>query len=129
MEEIIKKYTPIKLAYIGDAIYEAYIREYVINKYSFPMKKINSIVVSYVNAKSQAIIVKNIDFTEEEVNIINKGKNTKSMPSSSSTTIMEYRLASGFEALIGALHLSGRKERLNEVLKHSVEVIDREVRT
>ncbi len=124
MENVIKKFTPVKLAYIGDAVYEVYIREYVLSKHSFPMKKINSVVVSFVNAKSQAIIVKNLELTDEEEVVVNKGKNIKSLPSSSSTTVMEYRLSSGFEALIGALYLSGKKERLDEILKRSVEIVE-----
>ncbi len=89
------------------------------------MKKINSIVVQYVNAKAQAFIVKRMKLTEEEQLIVNKGKNIKSFPSSSTTSLMEYRLSSGFEALIGALYLNGDKDRLDELLRKSVDIINR----
>ncbi len=127
MEKIIKEYTPVKMAYIGDSVYELFIREYILNKYSYPMKRINSEVVKYVNAKSQAYIVEKLELNEIEKLIVSKGKNIKSNPSSSSTTVYEYRLASGFEALVGALYLSKNDERLKEILCESLEVLDAKI--
>lgn len=112
--------SPLTLAYIGDAVYEVYIRTLMIT--SEPNKsvhKLHLMSTSYVRAHAQSEIVHRISpcLTEEELNIIRRGRNSKSASSPKNADILEYRTATGFEALVGYLYLSGRIERLTEILK------------
>lgn len=106
------------IAYLGDAVYELYIREYLINKGIANVKDLQKSSLEFVSAKSQRRILENlIDenfLTEEEITIVNRGRNAKSHKSKTSD-IITYKKSTGFECLIGYLYLNN-KERLNELL-------------
>ena len=109
------------LAYLGDAIYESYVRTYLVNK---GINKINSLhkeAIHYVSASNQAKFVKhaldNNFFNEEEVNIIYRARNHKEAHKPKSTDIITYKYATGLEALIGFLYLEKKEERLQEIMK------------
>lgn len=114
---------PLVLAYIGDAVYEVFIRTVLISMhtdYSVHRLHINS--TSFVKAHAQSEIVKKILplLSDEEVNIVKRGRNSKSGFVPKNADVIEYRLATGFEALIGYLYLKGNSKRLVEVLKLSI---------
>lgn len=113
------------LAYLGDTIYEDYIREYLIKKGINNVNDLQKQSINYVSAKSQSSFLKKlIDcnfFTEEELTIIKRARNHKAKSSSKNCDIVTYKYATGFEALIGYLKLNNNIERIesimNEILK------------
>ena len=115
----------VTLAYLGDSIYEVYIRETLIKKGIAKVEDLTKIATTYVSAKGQANILKDLIeknyFTEEELDIIKRGRNYKRSSHPKHTDIVTYKYSTGFEALIGYLYLSNNKERLNEIL-NQIEV-------
>lgn len=112
----------ITLAYIGDAIYEIYIREKLIEQGIQKVEELQKEATKYVSAKGQANILNNLlennILTEEEFDIIKRGRNNKRSSHPKHTDIITYKLSTGFEALIGYLYLSKNIKRLEEILKH-----------
>lgn len=126
-EELIT-ISPLVLAYIGDTVYETYIREYLITKNI--NKKVNDLhksAVKYVKAKAQATIMHEIEeqLTEEELRIFKRGRNQKSHTSPKNADIIDYKHATGFEALIGYLHLGKEKERLEHIIQEGIKIIEK----
>lgn len=111
----------VTLAYLGDAIYEIYIRESLIEQGIAKVEDLQKYAVKYVSAKGQANIL--TDFldnnllTEEEINIVKRGRNYKRSSHPKHTDIITYKLSTGFEALIGYLYLSKKQKRLEELLQ------------
>ena len=112
----------ITLAYIGDAIYEVYIREKLINLGIYKVDKLQKEAIKYVSAKGQALILNNlIDnniLSQDELDIVRRGRNNKRNVHPKNTDIMTYKLSTGFEALIGYLYLKKDYERLEEIFKY-----------
>lgn len=110
----------ITLAYLGDAIYEVYIRETLINNGIAKVEDLTKAATKYVSAKGQATILKQLMeadyFTEVELDIIKRGRNYKRSSHPKHTDVVTYKYSTGFEALIGYLYLSGDHERLTEIL-------------
>lgn len=107
------------LAYLGDAVYELYIREYLINSGIKTVKDLQKKSTEYVSASSQVKILESLIsknyLLDSEIEIVKKGRNTHSH-SIKSTDIITYKKATGFETLIGYLYLNN-KTRLNEIMK------------
>ncbi len=125
--ETIRRMNPIVLAYIGDATYEQKVRLEMIRRY--PNQKIHELhkkAVSFAKAKSQADIVHALRaaelLSEEEWYFVKRGRNTQSMPPKNAD-VNDYRYATGFEAMIGYLFLSGREDRLERILHFAFERI------
>ena len=97
------------LAYLGDSVYELYIRKYLVDKGICKVKELQSESIKYVSAKSQSNYLKelmdNNMLTEEEVNIVKCARNHKSNHKPKNCDIVTYKLSTGFEALIGYLYL------------------------
>lgn len=115
----------ITLAYMGDAVYEVYIRKALIEKNIALVDDLQKVAVNYVSAKSQSrilnlLIDKNI-FTLEEMDIVKRGRNYKRASHPKNTDILTYKNSTGFEALIGYLYLSNNKERLDEIMNIVLE--------
>lgn len=117
----IKMINVITLAYLGDAIYEVYIREKMIKEAPLKVEQLQKKAINYVSAKAQAKILSNLidsnALTEEELDIVKRGRNYKRSSHPKNTDIITYKLSTGFETLIGYLYLSGRKTRLREILE------------
>ncbi len=111
------------LAYMGDAVYEMYIREYVINQGMCKNGALHKKSIKYVSAKSQANILMQLEeiLTEDEKDVVRRGRNANPHSHAKNANIVEYKHATGFEALIGYLYLSEQKDRLMEVLAKCVE--------
>ena len=118
------QYSPLVWAYMGDAVYEMYIREYVINQGLCKNGLLHKKSIKFVSAKAQCGILKELEeqLTEEEQDIVRRGRNANPHSAAKNADIVEYKYATGFEALIGFLHLTEQKERLDEVLKMCVEL-------
>lgn len=126
----IKMMNALKLAYIGDAVYEVYIRTYVMNNYRTNVNELNKKAVSFVKASAQARIVEYLKpyLTDEEWAVVMRGRNQKVSTPAKNANIKDYKMATGFEALIGLLYLKDEKDRLQELIIHGIEHIDPEVR-
>lgn len=111
----------LTLAYIGDAIYELYIREYLISKNISKVNLLQNEAIKYVSATGQAKYLKemidNNFFEEEELNIIYRARNHKSHKSKS-TDIITYKYSTALEALIGYLYLENNKQRIDEIMNY-----------
>lgn len=107
------------LAYLGDAVYELYVRKHLINSGIRNVNELQQKSLDYVSAKSQRQILEDLTnrniLTIEEQNIIKKGRNVKSHKSKT-TDIVTYRLSTGFECLIGYLY-QNNKQRLEEIME------------
>ena len=108
------------LAYMGDTVYEDYIRKYLINKGIGNVNDLQSASLDYVSAKAQAKYVQEmIDkeyLTSEELDIVKRARNYKTTSHPKSCDIITYKYATGLEALIGYLYLDGNIERVNEIM-------------
>ena len=116
------EYSPLVLAYLGDAVFELYIREMLISDANMPVNKLHRMATGYVKAKAQSELFEKISdkLTEEEITIFKRGRNAHSYTSAKNADIVDYRRATGFEALIGYLHISERKGRIMELLREGV---------
>ena len=108
------------LAYLGDTIYENYVRRFLINKGIGNVNDLQTTSVSYVSAKAQAgYLMKLLDegfFTEEEVSVIKRARNYKSNSHPKNCDIVTYKYATGLEAVIGYLELLDRRNRIEEIM-------------
>lgn len=115
----------ITLAYIGDAVYEVYIREYLIKKGIAKVDELQREAVKYVSAKSQCKILErlidNDILNENELDIVKRGRNYKRTSHPKNTDIITYKMSSGFEALIGYLYLNNEKDRLDKIISYILE--------
>ena len=113
------EYSPLVLAYLGDGVYELYIRSMIVSKTNMPVNKLHKEATKYVKAKAQSEILEKIydRLTEEEITIYKRGRNAHSYTSAKNADIVDYRRATGFEALIGYLYIQGKKDRIDELLK------------
>ncbi len=126
-ESVIKRpelLAPLVLAYIGDSVYEVYVRTRIVSEHSdMPAGKLHKESIKHVSAKAQANSILSIEsiLDEDELAIYKRGRNAKSSTVPKNADITQYRQATGFEALVGYLYLSGRKERLSVIMKAAYE--------
>ena len=121
----MKAYSPLTLAYIGDAAYELVIRTMGEEKGNRQASQLHRLTTSYVKAQAQAAMIEALEpeLTEEELAIYKRGRNAKSYTSAKNASILDYRKATGLEALIGYLYLSGREERVLFLIKEGISRI------
>lgn len=122
-KEEVMQMSPLVWAYMGDAVYEKYIREYVIMQGLCKNGLLHRKSIKYVSANGQVKILKKIEphLTEEEQDIIRRGRNSNPHSHAKNADIVDYKYATGFEALIGFLYLTKQNKRLDEILKMCVE--------
>ncbi|ABY94023.1 ribonuclease III domain-containing protein [Thermoanaerobacter brockii subsp. lactiethylicus] len=125
-KEGVLSLSPLVLAFIGDAVYSLYIRTKIVAQKNQPVNFLHKETVKYVKAKAQAESVKRIYdlLSEEEKDIVRRGRNMKSNTTPKGVEVQAYRYATGFEALLGYLYLAGEFERLKNILELSVQVIE-----
>ena len=113
------------LAYLGDAVYEEYIREFLIEKKINKVNDLQNESINYVSAKRQAYFLDkmlNSDFfTVDEISVIKRARNAKSHPNPKGCSVIEYKKATALEALIGYLRLEGKEIRIVEIMKYITE--------
>lgn len=115
----ISQLSPLVLAYVGDSVYEVFIRTLVVSKGNAPVHILHKKAVDYVKAKAQSDGIRKIleNLTLEEQDIVRRGRNAKSGTIPKNADVAEYKYATGFESLVGYLYLSKRYDRLIEILK------------
>ena len=118
-----KQYSPLVLAYIGDGIYDIIIRTMILSHGNAPVNKLHKECSSFVKAPAQMEMYHAIEgiLTEEEESIYRRGRNAKSYTTAKNATITEYRVATGFEALLGYLYLTDRMNRIVELVQYGLE--------
>ena len=124
MEEIdVNQMSPLVWAYIGDSVYEQYIRDYLVTNTKYKPHKLHVEATKFVKAAAQARILELLekDLTEEEKEIVRRARNTKNHHLPKNSNVQEYMYATAFEGLIGYLHLSKNSNRLNEILELSLK--------
>ncbi|MDE6846982.1 MAG: ribonuclease III [Lachnospiraceae bacterium] len=118
----IRTYSPLTLAYIGDAIYDLVIRTIVVERGNRSANNLHKKTVAYVNARVQAKMIDALEseLTEEEAAVYHRGRNAKSYTAAKNASIIEYRKATGLEALCGYLYLQGQQERMLYLIREAV---------
>lgn len=114
--------SPLALAYLGDAVYDLYVRQYVLAQASRRVNQLHREATRFVSAKAQARAVRLLEpeLTEEEADMLRRGRNAKSHAAPKNTDVLDYRHSTGFECLVGYLYLCKRYERLETILRLSL---------
>ncbi len=116
---------PLQLALVGDGVYELFIRNSILsNNLELSAHKMHVKAIGYVKAKSQSIIMHEIEdkLTENESYIFKRGRNAKSATVPKNADVRDYRMATGFEALVGYLYLIGDTERLEFIFNTAISI-------
>ena len=127
MEEVIKiekspeevqVMSPLTWAYVGDCVYELFIRTHLVNSTNLKPHKLHLETIKYVKANAQAKTLNKIydELNEEEKDIVRRGRNTENHHLPKNSNVQEYMYATAFEALIGYLYLTKQHKRLEEIL-------------
>ena len=114
------------LAYIGDAVYEIYVRSYVLEQGNVSVNKLHKTSTGYVSAKAQSRIIHALqpELTEEEIDVFKRGRNAHSNTSAKNACIVDYRHATGFETLIGYLFIKKDYQRISKLVAMGIEYIN-----
>ena len=119
-----KKLSPLTLAYVGDGVYELFVREYIISKGNCPVKKLHSRAVEFVRCEFQAKVLSEVLtplFTEDEREICLRGRNAHVSHVPKNSSVADYHAATAFECLFGYLYLSGQMDRLRFFFERIIE--------
>mgnify|MGYP003370096547 FL=1 len=115
------------LAYMGDAVYEVYVRKRVMETGQVNADRLHIMAVPYVKAKGQAEAVRRLlegFLSENEAALVRRARNRRTSSKPKNADLMDYKMATAFEALIGYLYLSGEAERLEEIMAEAVRIIE-----
>ena len=118
-KEEVNMLSPLTWAYVGDCIYELYIRTDLVSKTKLKPHKLHIETIKYVKAKAQADILKRIEenLTEKELEIVRRGRNAENHHLPKNADPADYMYSTAFEGLIGYLYLTKQDERLKEIFK------------
>lgn len=123
-----KLLNPLTLAYMGDAVLDQHVRTYIVLKLKSKPNRLHQLSKTYVSAKSQAQTLETLMtmewFTEEELDIVRRGRNAKSYTKAKNTDIQTYKKSTALEAIIGYLYLESHNERLEQLLTTIVNIVD-----
>lgn len=122
----IEMMSPLIWAYMGDAVYEQFIREHLINQGILKNGAYHKKAIKYVSANAQVKILKKLEdfLTDEEKDIVRRGRNTNPHSHAKNADIVDYKYATGLEALIGYLFLTKQNERLNEIMQLCSKIVE-----
>ena len=128
-EEIdVRTYSPLTLAFMGDAVFELMARTLVVTESNTAPEKLHKRTTRLVKAEAQAAMGHGLwdELSEEEQAVYRRGRNAQSYTHAKNASVSDYRHATGLEALFGYLYLSGRQERMVELMKRCVEILEEE---
>ncbi len=125
-ERDVRGYSPLTLAFIGDGVYDLVIRTLVVERANRPPNELHRLTSAYVKAETQAkmIVALKEELTEEEAGVFRRGRNASPATTAKNASRADYHKATGFEALMGYLYLTGRSERMLELIRRGLERID-----
>ena len=125
-ECVPEQIAPLILAHLGDTVYEVVVRTVVDTRSNRQIAKVHNSIVKFVKAEAQSRIISALEpeLTEEELTIYHKGKNAHTNTFPKNGTKADYHRATGFEALVGYLYLKGRTDRMLEIVRKGMEIID-----
>ena len=120
--EEVNQMSPLTWAYVGDCVYELYIRTKLVDTTKLKPHELHIKSVKYVKAKAQAETLKKLEtiLTEEEKEIVRRGRNTQTHHIAKNVSMQDYMYATAFEALIGYLYLTKQDDRLFEMMKMEI---------
>ena len=127
IEEVdVRTYSPLALAYIGDSVYDLLVRSLIVSKGNMAVQKYHKAASSLVNAHAQAVMIIALEpeLTEEEHAVYKRGRNSKPATTAKNATVKDYKTATGMEALLGYLYLSNQHERLIDLVKRGLEILE-----
>ena len=123
-----KLLNPLTLAYLGDAVLDQHVRTYIVLKLQSKPHRLHQVAKRYVSAKSQAqtldYLMEEDYLTEEEQDIMRRGRNAKSHTKAKNTDIQTYRKSSGLGAVLGYLYLEQEETRLSSLLDHIIDIVN-----
>lgn len=119
----VRSFSPLTLAYIGDAVYDVIIRTVVVEEGNQSANNLHKTTIKYVNAGTQARMIEALqnELSEEEMAVYKRGRNAKSASTAKNATVGDYRKATGFEALMGYLYLTNQSDRMYTLIKKGLE--------
>lgn len=122
-EQDIRTYSPLTLAYLGDAVFELIVRTVLVERKNTQPEKLHKAATKIVKAETQAVMAEVLkdSFTDEELAVYKRGRNAKAVTRAKNATMSEYRRATGFEALMGWLYLKNEPERMLELIRMGIE--------
>lgn len=125
----IRRYSPLTLAYIGDGIFDLIVRTVVVERGNAPANKLHHKTVKYVKAETQAAMAEALvpELTGEELAVYKRGRNAKSYTMAKNASVSDYKKATGLEALMGWLYLTGEDKRMLELVKLGLKKLDMEL--
>lgn len=128
-EQDVRAYSPLTLAYIGDAIYDLVIRSVVVERANRSANDLHKKTVRYVKAEAQAAMIVALadELTAEEEAVYKRGRNAKSYTTAKNASIGDYRKATGFEALMGYLYLTNRTDRMLFLIQKGIHQAGMEI--
>ena len=123
-EKQINQMSPLTWAYVGDAVYELYIRSYLVSTTKLNPHKLHIEAINYVKAGAQAKILEELmeELTDEEKEVVRRARNTENHHLPKNADVREYMYSTAFEGLIGYLYLTKQQERLEEILKKCINL-------
>lgn len=122
-EQDLRTYSPLTLAYIGDAIFELVVRTVLVERKNMQPEKLHKSATKIVKAETQSLMIEGLkeELTEEELAVFKRGRNAKAVTRAKNASMSDYRRATGFEALMGYLYLKGDMERMIRLISMGVE--------
>ncbi len=125
----VRSYSPLTLAYIGDGIFDLVIRSVVVGKGNARAGDLHHRTSRIVKAHTQAMMIEALkpELSGEEADVYRRGRNAKSQTMAKNATMLDYRRATGFEALMGYLYLTDRFPRIVELTKNAIEKLELEL--
>lgn len=118
----------VTLAYLGDAVYEVYIREHLLDRGLVRPAQLQKAAKSFVSAKAQAALIAGMEeetlLTDKEQDIFKRGRNAKSYTHAKNTDVVTYRISTGFEAVFGYLQLTGQTARIDTLAHWCIDYVE-----
>ncbi|MFD1486215.1 Mini-ribonuclease 3 [Lacticaseibacillus baoqingensis] len=123
-----KQLNGIALAYLGDAVYEVYVRQHLLARGLVRPAQLQKVAKSFVSAKAQAALIAGMEaqalLSDDEWDYFRRGRNAKSYTHAKHTDVVTYRISTGFEALFGYLQLTGQKARIDELAAWCIDYVE-----
>lgn len=123
-ETEVNMMSPLTWAYVGDSVYELYVRTYLSNTTNLNPHRLHILSIKYVKAEAQAYILKKLELSDDEKEIVRRGRNTENHHMPKHATHEDYMYSTAFEGLIGYLYLTKKEERMKQILEECIKIVE-----